>query len=87
MSQETEDSLARLCKRQGEKIAALQSEVAALREVEKERDEYLDCLRHTHEAKYITVGDKDILTEECDGCGRNLRHPVHFAKLDEGRKP
>ena len=33
MSQETEDSLARLCKRQGEKIAALQSEVAALREV------------------------------------------------------
>ena len=35
MSQETEDSLARLCKRQGEKIAALQSEVAALREALK----------------------------------------------------
>lgn len=36
-----------------------------------------DMYRHTHQANYITVGDKDILTEECDKCGRNFRDEIH----------
>ena len=51
--------------------------IAELERVKAERDELLVMYGHTHEACYITVGDKDILTDKCNECGLDIRHAIH----------
>jgi len=53
-----------------------------------ERVEKLESpYHHRHKAKYITVGDKDILTDECDTCGLDLRDPIHRALTPTQKEP
>ena len=39
---------------------------------------------HIHQAKYTTVGDKDILMDACNACGFDIRNSIH---VRASRKP
>jgi len=59
----------------GDAYNAQAAEIAALRErVAKFEDYY----KHYHKANYVTRGDEDFLTDDCDECPFDLRDPVHI---------
>ena len=56
-------------------LTAQAAEIATLRgRVAKFEDYY----KHYHKANYVTRGDEDFLTDDCDECPFDLRDPVHI---------
>ena len=54
--------------------------LTALAEAQRDTAEMVEAFRHMHRAHYRTEGDRDILTDECESCGLDIRHPLHHAK-------
>jgi hypothetical protein len=56
-------------------IGSLENEIATLlARVAKFEDAY----QHYHKAHYVTRGDEDFLTDDCDECPFDMRDPIHF---------